>query len=177
MLKKLLIKDFAIVEHLEIKFDSGFQVLTGETGAGKSILVGAIGLLCGERGQSDLVRTGAEKAVLEAEFETDSIRHKHKMLQELGVELFSNYLIIRREINQRGISRAFINDSPVNINTLGLVTSDLIDLHGQHQHQKLIHTENHLDYLDAYGQIGPLLEIYQNNYHAYNEKKRLRQAP
>jgi DNA repair protein RecN (Recombination protein N) len=68
MLKKLYIKDYAIVDQLEIEFDTGFQVLTGETGAGKSILVGALGLLCGDRGQSDLVRSGAEKAILEAEF-------------------------------------------------------------------------------------------------------------
>ncbi|MCK4755098.1 MAG: AAA family ATPase, partial [Calditrichia bacterium] len=87
MLKKLYIKDFAIVDHLEIEFESGFQVLTGETGAGKSILVGALRLLCGERGQSDLVRSGSDKAILEAEFKFPIDSKKRSILEELAVEL------------------------------------------------------------------------------------------
>lgn len=173
MLKRLYIKDFAIVDQLEIEFESGFQVLTGETGAGKSILVGAIALICGERGQSDLVRSGGDKAILEAEFELSNENEKSNLLAELGVESLGQTLIIRREINSKGISRAFINDSPVNINALGLLTSDLIDLHGQHQHQKLIHPENHIHYLDAYGKIYPLLDKYRQIYQTFLDQQNL----
>jgi len=173
MLKKLYIKDFAIVDHLEIEFESGFQVLTGETGAGKSILVGALRLLCGERGQSDLVRSGSDKAILEAEFKFPIDNKKRSMLEELAVELISDIIIIRREINTKGVSRAFINDTPVNMNALGTITELLIDLHGQHQHQRLIHPENHISYLDAFGKIRPILEKYKSAYKEYHSQKNL----
>ena len=173
MLKKLYIKDFAIVDHLEIEFESGFQVLTGETGAGKSILVGALRLLCGERGQSDLVRSGSDKAILEAEFKFPIDSKKRSILEELAVELISDIIIIRREINTKGVSRAFINDTPVSMNALGTITELLIDLHGQHQHQRLIHPENHISYLDAFGKIRPILEKYKSAYKEYHSQKNL----
>jgi DNA repair protein RecN (Recombination protein N) len=173
MLKRLYIKDFTIVDELEVEFSPGFQVLTGETGAGKSILVGALGLICGERGQTDLVRAGAKKAILEAEFQLTHAGKKQLLLSKLEVDTFDDMLIIRREISEKGISRAFINDSPVNINTLGAVTGFLIDLHGQHQHQRLIHPENHMVYLDAFGNILPLLEEYKIAYQNYKEQKKL----
>lgn len=173
MLKKLYIKDFAIVDHLEIDFESGFQVLTGETGAGKSILVGALRLLCGERGQSDLVRSGSDKAILEAEFKFPIDSKKRSILEELAVELISDVIIVRREINTKGISRAFINDTPVNMNAIGTITELLIDLHGQHQHQRLIHPENHISYLDAFGKIQPILEKYKSAYKEYHSQKNL----
>ena len=173
MLKKLYIKDFAIVDHLEIEFEEGFQVLTGETGAGKSILVGALGLLCGERGQSDLVRSGADKAILEAEFDITIDPDKKHAFDTLGIEIMEETIIVRREINAKGISRAFINDSPVNINTLNILTEQLIDLHGQHQHQRLIHPENHITYLDAYGKIQSNVKNFQSLYNQYNEQKNL----
>jgi len=173
MLKKLYIKDFAIVEQLEIQFDGGFQVITGETGAGKSILVGALGLLCGERGQSDLVRSGANKAILEAEFKLSIDEEKKEVFDRHAVDLIDEMIIIRREINVKGISRAFINDSPVSVSTLGIITELLIDLHGQHQHQRLIHPENHISYLDAYGKIQSTVENFKAKYKEYNERKTL----
>ncbi len=173
MLKKLYIKDFAIVDYLQIDFESGFQVLTGETGAGKSILVGALRLLCGERGQSDLVRSGSDKAILEAEFKFPIDSKKRSILEELAVELISDVIIVRREINTKGVSRAFINDTPVNMNALGTITELLIDLHGQHQHQRLIHPENHITYLDAFGKIQPILEKYKSAYKEYHNQKNL----
>jgi len=173
MLKKLFIKDFAIVEHLEIEFDNGFQVLTGETGAGKSILVGALGLLCGERGQSDLVRSGADKAILEAEFNVQIDSKKKIILEELAVDLMGDIIIIRRDINAKGVSRTFINDSPVNINVLKTLTELLIDMHGQHQHQRLIHPENHISYLDAYGKMQTILGKYKSKYEEYTSQKNL----
>jgi DNA repair protein RecN (Recombination protein N) len=173
MLKKLYIKDFAIVDQLEIEFDAGFQVLTGETGAGKSILVGALGLLCGERGQSDLVRSGADKAILEAEFSVLIDEEKKALFDKLAVDVIENMIIVRREINAKGISRAFINDTPVNINSLSVLTELLIDLHGQHQHQRLIHPENHISYLDAYGKIQSTVEDFQSKYKKYHNQKNL----
>jgi DNA repair protein RecN (Recombination protein N) len=173
MLKKLYIKDFAIVDHLEIEFDSGFQVLTGETGAGKSILVGALGLLCGDRGQSDLVRSGATKAILEAEFRVRIDSEKRSLLEKLAVDVIEDIIIIRREINSKGVSRAFINDTPVNINSLSVLTEILLDLHGQHQHQRLIHPENHITYLDAYGKIQSKLDTFQTKYKKFLDQKSL----
>jgi DNA repair protein RecN (Recombination protein N) len=171
MLRKLFIKDFAIVDHLEIEFDFGFQVVTGETGAGKSILVGALGLLCGERGQSDLVRSGADKAILEAEFKFLAEGKKTALLDKLSIDSIGDIIIIRREISAKGVSRAFINDTPVNINILSTLTELLIDLHGQHQHQRLIHPENHISYLDNYGKIHPDLEIYRLKFKEYHSQK------
>lgn len=173
MLKKLYVKDFAIVDHLEIEFDAGFQVVTGETGAGKSILVGALGLLCGERGQSDLVRSGADKAILEAEFKISLDSNKVTILEELEIDSLGDIIIVRREINSKGVSRAFINDSPVNIHVLSSLTEILIDLHGQHQHQRLIHPEYHIHYLDAYGKMQPILEKYKSWYKEYHRLKDL----
>lgn len=173
MLKRLYIKDFAIVENLEIEFNSGFQVITGETGAGKSIIVGAIGLLCGERGQSDLVRSGAPKAILEAEFQLPTEKAELKILSKLDIDTYgNNIIIIRREVNTKGVSRAFINDSPVNVNALNMLTTELIDLHGQHQHQRLIHPENHVNYLDAFAKNFSLVQQHKENFREYTRKKR-----
>jgi len=173
MLKKLFIKDFAIVDQLEIEFEYGFQVVTGETGAGKSILVGALGLLCGERGQSDLVRSGADKAILEAEFMFSTDSKKAALLDKLVIDSIGDMIIIRREINVKGVSRAFINDTPVNINVLSTLTELLIDLHGQHQHQRLIHPEHHISYLDDYSKIQPDLEIFRSKFKEYHNQKNL----
>ncbi|TFH02056.1 MAG: DNA repair protein RecN [Calditrichales bacterium] len=172
MLKRLYIKDFAIVNEIEISFDSGFQVLTGETGAGKSILVGAMGLLCGDRGQADLVRSGADKAILEAVFELKDEGKKQRFNEAYAIDVFADELIVRREINVKGVSRAFVNDSPVNITDLSNITALFIDLHGQHQHQRLIHPENHIEYLDAFGDLLPLRTSFENAFKSYHEIKK-----
>jgi DNA repair protein RecN (Recombination protein N) len=169
MLKRLYIKNFAIVDELEVNFEPGFQVITGETGAGKSIMVGALGLLCGERGQSDLVRAGETKAILEAEF-TFNTNKLNRILEENGIDFENGFMIIRREISPNGMSRGFINDSPVNITTLSRISDYLVDLHGQHQHQRLLNTESHISYLDEFGRLKSELELYYNIYTAYNAK-------
>lgn len=173
MLKKLFVKDFAIVEQLEIEFDDGFQVLTGETGAGKSILVGALGLICGDRGQSDLVRSGAEKAILEAEFHVAIDSKKKVLIEALGADVTEDMIIVRRDISIKGISRAFVNDTPINLNVLKTLTEQLIDLHGQHHHQRLIHPENHIHYLDAFAKLNPILEKFKSKYEEFNSQKKL----
>ena len=158
MLRRIYIKDFAIVDQLEIEFSEGFQVMTGETGAGKSVIVGAIGYLCGERARSDVLREGASKAIIEAEFVMKSINRLETVLAEIGVETYSDTIILRREINASGVNRNFINDSPASVNNLTRISDLLIDLHGQHEHQRLIHPETHIDYLDAYARSDHLLD-------------------
>ena len=171
MLKRLYIKNFAIVDEVELTFNKGLLVITGETGAGKSILVGALGLLCGDRSQTDHIRTGSKKAILEAEFIIDHNRQIKNILSNQSIENFNDILIIRREINLNGANRAFINDTPVTIAQLTEISELLLDLHGQHQHQRLLHPENHLLYLDAFGKINPILEKYNQSYHMYLELK------
>ena len=140
MLRFLSIRNLAVIERLDLEFEPGLNVLTGETGAGKSILVGAVGLLVGGRASSDLVRTGEEQASVEAVFE------------EPGRE----DLIIRREVSaQSGRSRAFINGSLATSTALREVAARLVDLHGQHEHQVLLDPATHLDLLDAFGKLHP----------------------
>jgi DNA repair protein RecN (Recombination protein N) len=173
MLKRLYIKNFAIVDNLDLIFDEGFQVITGETGAGKSILVGALGLLCGDRAQTEFIRSGNEKAIIEAEF-TIHPRYAGQVDSILSgslIETIKDLVIIRREIHLNGTSRAFINDTPVNINSLKNISELLIDLHGQHQHQRLLHPENHIIYLDAYGKIQPIFDKYSQTYQSYCDQK------
>jgi DNA repair protein RecN (Recombination protein N) len=160
MLVRLYIKDYAIVDELEVRFEDGLLMITGETGAGKSIIIGALALLCGERGHSDLVRSGSPKAILEAEFKVQKTEGLITQLEKLNIDRLNGLILLRREINQSGVSRAFINDSPVNVTDLGKLSTFLIDLHGQHQHQRLIHPENHIFYLDAFGRLEPLLVDY-----------------
>ncbi len=169
MLKRLFIKNFAIVDELEVQFENGFQVITGETGAGKSILVGAISLLCGERASSDLIRTDAQKAIIEAEIATRQTDEVLATLRDASIEPFDNLILLRREINSSGVSRAFINDTPVNLNVMNRVTRQLMDLHGQHQHQSLLYPVNHISYLDAFGQLGTLKDKYREIFNFYNQ--------
>ncbi len=171
MLRRLYIKDFAIVDHLEIEFSDGFQVLTGETGAGKSVIVGAIGYLCGERARSDVLRSGAKRAVIEAEFVPKAFPQLQALLKEMGVEVFSETVILRREINANGTNRSFVNDTPCNVTNLSKISDLLIDLHGQHEHQRLIHPETHIEYLDAYAQSEDLLSEIRVLIRDYRNRK------
>jgi DNA repair protein RecN (Recombination protein N) len=138
MIRFLSIRHLAVIDALELEFGRGLTVLTGETGAGKSILVGAVGLLVGGRASADLVRTGEETATVEAIFETQS-----------GAEL-----IVRREVGVHGRSRAFVNGSLITTAALREVTGALVDLHGQHEHQVLLDPAAHLDLLDEFADLG-----------------------
>ncbi len=140
MLRFLSIRNLAVIERLELEFEPGLNVLTGETGAGKSILVGAVGLLVGGRASAELVRTGEDHATVEAVFEEAD-----------GAEL-----IVRRELSaQSGRSRAFLNGSLATSTSLRDAASRLVDLHGQHEHQLLLDPTTHLDLLDAFAQLHP----------------------
>src|SRR6187397_3018409 len=139
MLRLLRIRNLAVIESAEVEFEPGFNVLTGETGAGKSILVEAVGLLLGGRASGDLVRTGEDAAAIEAIFESG------------GEEL-----LVRREITAQGRSRAFINGALATAGALKELSARLVELHGQHEHQTLLDPSTHLDVLDAFGELDPL---------------------
>ncbi len=153
MIKSLLIKNFALIGQCEIQFKKGLNILTGESGAGKSILVSAISQLCGERSNLDFIKTGSKKAIIEAEIDLSERPELLPHLQQLEIEIENNILLIRKEINQSGSSRIFLNDTPVHLANLNQVSTFLIDLHGQHQHQVLLHPENHLSYLDSFASL------------------------
>ncbi len=138
MIRFLSIHDLAVIDILELELGTGLNVLTGETGAGKSIVVGALALLRGGRASADLVRTGADKAVIAAVIETPD-----------GTEQ-----ILRREVSAHGRSRAFVDDHVVSTTTLREIGARLIDLHGQHEHQVLLDPATHLDLLDRYADLG-----------------------
>ena len=138
MIRFLSIRDLAVIDHLELELDAGLNVLTGETGAGKSIVVGALALLRGGRASSDLVRTGAEKAVVSAAAETPDGRER----------------VLRREVSAHGRSRAFIDDRLVATSSLRELGAELLDLHGQHEHQALLDPGSHLTLLDRYAELG-----------------------
>ncbi len=159
MIESLHIKDFALIDELEVSFGQGLNILTGQTGAGKSIIIGALNMILGERADTEVIRRGADKAISEATikyFENETLKN---LLADNEVEL-ADYLILRREIRQTG-SRAFINDTPVNIGVLKAVGDQLVDLHGQHDHQLLLKEENHRSVIDGFGEIDPVLKSYQ----------------
>jgi len=153
MLRELHIRNFSIIVDASLVFDSGFNVLTGETGAGKSIVIKALALALGERASSDTVRTGAEEAIVEAFFDIspDALPvSTARIIDENGIPLEEG-LIIRRTVNIQGRSRAYINGAMVNVQTLSDITRGLIDIHGQYEHQSLLSPEHQLELLDSYG--------------------------
>ena len=153
MIRFLSIRDLAVIDHLEIELDAGLTVLTGETGAGKSIVVGALALLRGGRASSDLVRTGADKAVVEATTETLDGRER----------------VLRREVSAHGRSRAFIDDRLVSTSNLRALGAELLDLHGQHEHQALLDPTSHLDLLDRYADLSTVRDDVRARFTAWRQ--------
>jgi DNA repair protein RecN (Recombination protein N) len=162
MLRSLYIRDYALIEELEVEFGSGLNVITGETGAGKSILLGALKMILGERASTETVRTGAKKAVVEGTFDEAESEALAALLRENDIEPQPS-IILRREISGTA-SRAFINDTPATAQLLRDVAASLIDLHGQHEHQSLLRTEMHLELLDDFGGLGSLRQDYRQQY-------------
>ena len=152
MLVSMDIRDFAIVDRISVEFESGMTVLTGETGAGKSILVDALGLVLGERGNAQLVRNGAKRAEFSAEFDISGLPHVGTWLETQSLDDENNCLL-RRVINSDGRSRAFINGNAVPVNHLKSVGELLVDIHGQHFHQSLGRRPVQRDLLDFYGKL------------------------
>ncbi len=148
MLKELRIKNLAIIGDLSVSFGSGLNVLTGETGAGKSIVVDALGLALGDRAQSDMIRSGEKEASVQAYFELeDSVS-----LPDIGIDI-SEDIVLRRTLSSSGKSRAFINDTMVTLHTLAEIGKSLVDIHSQHEHQSLLKTEKQRSMLDSYGRL------------------------
>ncbi|MEQ8525126.1 DNA repair protein RecN [Gracilimonas sp.] len=173
MIKSLYIKDFALIDELEVDFEEGLNILTGQTGAGKSIIIGALNMILGERADTDVIRQGKDKAISEATIRVGADTDLKQLLEENEVE-FSEYLILRREIRDTG-SRAFINDTPVNISVLKAAGDLLVDLHGQHDHQLLLKEENHLGVIDGFGEVEPILVEYKTEHRKMTElQKELR---
>ncbi len=162
MIKSLYIKDFALIDELDVQFESGLNVLTGQTGAGKSIIIGALQMILGERADTDVIRQGADKAISEASIYVGENEFLENLLEKQAVD-FSEELILRREIRQSG-SRAFINDTPVNISVLKVVGDQLVDLHGQYDHQLLLKDEHHLGVIDQFDSVEPYAKAYQKEY-------------
>jgi DNA repair protein RecN (Recombination protein N) len=162
MLRTLTIRDYALIDELEVMFDAGLNIITGETGAGKSIVVGALKMILGERASTEVVRTGARKAIIEGEFDEASIPAIVDLLEANEIDA-GDTIILRREISSTQ-SRAFINDTPATVQLLRDVASHMIDLHGQHEHQSLLRVDTHLPTLDLFGDLGPLREEYQSRY-------------
>ena len=178
MLKSFEVKDYALIEHISVEFGSGLNIITGETGAGKSILIDAMSLLLGERASTEVVRKGAQKSFVEGIFNVKGNKKVKSLLEENDVD-FNDELIIRREISLKGSNRCFINDTPVNLNLVKDVGNLLVDLHGQHEHQSLLRTETHIDYLDEFGDYQELLHQYKKIYsellHKEDELKKLQE--
>jgi DNA repair protein RecN (Recombination protein N) len=150
MLSQLNISDFAVIKRLEITFMPGLNILSGETGAGKSIIINAMNLVLGGRASSELIRHGAKEARVEALFSLPGNGSVQTLLKEQGFD-FEGDLIIRRTITREGRNRIAINDSLATVQTLGMIGAALVSISGQHEHQVLLRPENHLSFLDSFG--------------------------
>lgn len=151
MLVELTIKNIALIESLRIEFAQGFNVLTGETGAGKSIVVDSINLALGGRADRDMIRTGAERGMVQALFDVSGNPRAQAVLQGLDIESDDGLIAIRRELSRSGRNICRVCDVVVPLNTLKRLTATLMDIHGQHEHQALMNPAKHMDFLDAFG--------------------------
>ncbi|MCA9765388.1 MAG: AAA family ATPase, partial [Carnobacterium sp.] len=151
MLQELTIKNFAIIHDLSLTFETGMTVLTGETGAGKSIIIDAVGLLAGGRGSNEFIRHGESKCVLEGLFSMEGNLLTYDLLEQYDIASENDDVIIQRDIHRNGKNVCRINGRLVNISTLRLIGETLIDIHGQNEHQELMNSEKHLAMLDQFG--------------------------
>lgn len=168
MLKHLYIKNFTLIDELNIDFFSGFSVITGETGAGKSIIVGAVGLLKGNRADIKSIKANRDKCIVEATFNISAYDMKN-LFDENDIDYDENECIIRRELNNNGKSRAFINDMPVSLTTMKAIGECLIDVHSQHQNLLLNQEDFQLNIIDIIAQSQKQLALYSQAYNHYRE--------
>jgi DNA repair protein RecN (Recombination protein N) len=171
VLTELRIRNFAIIESLTLPLSGGFNVLSGETGAGKSIIVGALGFLLGERGSSDLIRTGADKATVEGMFDIGDSKAISAMIDERGIETEDGTIVLKREISTAGRGRAWANGSPVTASVLGEIGRALVNLHGQHEAQTLLDADSQRVILDTFGAASAQAETVRD---AYTELSRIK---
>ncbi len=171
MITSLTIKNYALIDELTVRFTSGLDIITGETGAGKSIIIDALGLIIGSRANSDVVRAGADKAIVEGVFDISGNKKLHKLLTGNDLE-FSGELIVRREISAKGTNRCLVNDSAVTLGLLKSIGELLVDLHGQHEHQSLLRPDTHIDMLDEFGGLQTPVSHFEQSYNALHEVSR-----
>ncbi len=169
MLQSLQIKDYALIENVEVNFGQGLNIITGETGAGKSILIGALGLLLGERASTETIRKGSKKSFVEGIFDVSENLKIIDLLNKNEIEV-SAELIIRREISVKGSNRCFVNDSPVTLQMIKEVGDLLIDLHGQHEHQSLLNEETHIEMIDEIINVKNELKEFSESKNKLTEK-------
>ena len=171
MLQSIFIQNYALIDKLDIAFEPGFSVITGETGAGKSIILGAIGLLLGQRADVKAIRNGATKCIVEAKFSIGSYGME-EFFKANDIEYDSEECIIRREVNINGKSRAFINDTPASLSQMKVLGEKLIDVHSQHQNLLINKEGFQLNILDILAQDIKELTDYQNEYNEYRKVSR-----
>lgn len=164
MLQSLSIRNLSLVEEVDIEFGQGLNIITGETGAGKSILIGALGLLLGEKSSAGTLRDAHDKAVIEGQFKFTMTAQAQTFFTENAIVPIDGALILRREILPSGRPRTFVNDSPVAAGVLERLSDLLVDLHGQHEHQSLLKTRTHLFFLDAFGDLDGVRQEVAENY-------------
>ncbi len=172
MLRELHVRDLALIEEAALEFGAGLNVLSGETGAGKTVLVEALALLLGGRGDSGLVRAGAERLELEAAFDLGAGDTLQRMAHEEGLELDDGELIIRRVMGSDGKGRCYVNGRMCTVGTLSRLGEYLVDIHGQHEHQRLLRPSSHIDYLDDYGppEHAELTRLYVEEHAGWRER-------
>lgn len=175
MLKELSIKNFAIIDELTVSFEEGLTVLTGETGAGKSIIIDAVNLLCGGRGSQEFIRHGAKKAELEGLFLISNPNHGvFKKMTDVGIDIDEDSIILRRDINDSGKSVCRVNGKLVTIGILREIGASLIDIHGQHESQELMDEKAHVHLLDQFAgdKLKTVKEAYQDLFKQYKKLKK-----
>src|SRR5580692_9233406 len=166
MLLELVVENYAVVERLRVRFHAGLNLLTGETGSGKSIVVDALGLLLGARGSAEMVRTGEQRARVAGTFDVRGGAGIRDLLEPAGLDIEDGELLVEREILAGGKSRAFVGSRPVSVSLLRELAPLLADIHGQHDQQLLFSPEAQRDMLDAFGSatelLGRIAEVYAN---------------
>lgn len=164
MLKELRIKNYAVIDELNIEFKRGLNIMTGETGAGKSIIIESLGLILGDKVSDEIIRSGEDSATVEAVIDVSNIKKAGEILKDSGIEIDEDDLIIRRQVSRSGRNKNYINGNAVNLSTLRSIGNMLVDIHGQHEHQTLLYPENHCAVLDSFGNTEPLRELLRENY-------------
>jgi len=170
MLTTLRIQNFALIDHVVLEFKNGYTTLTGETGSGKSILLGALNLILGERADFSVIGPASDKAIVEAEFELANF-HLEAFFEANDIDSF-NPTIIRREINNQGRSRAFVNDSPVQLGVLKELTDKLVHIHSQHNTLELIKPDFQIDLLDTLSGLETLRQEYSKKFKFWNTERK-----
>ncbi|HUX37317.1 MAG TPA: DNA repair protein RecN [Rectinemataceae bacterium] len=172
MLEEISVRDFALIDRLTVSFSEGFTILSGETGAGKSLLIGAIGFLLGSKADTGIIRTGAEEALVVGQFDISKNQDARNWLESHGMETDEGRIVVRRSIRSNGRSQVFIQGQPALRADLMELTSALVDLHGQHEQQSLMQPEMHRRLLDRFAGLVPTVEAYSATFESLARKKK-----